>query len=158
MWGGVLGVLVGIMVGIYALPPILKHYYGETVVEAAEPVTRDGKRLSLESFNVTEHLNQTAVPFQTDFHVYSSFLVVSEEEWMPGVELFTLEIDGVEKWQAATRVAIPADVQDRILANTPTKLIVEFDISLAEEDAPEAFGPEAIHLSEPRIKFKVPEE
>jgi len=154
--GAILGVLFGIMLGIYALPPVLRHYYGEKEVAAYEQITVDGKTMSLESLTAPEDLQTAPEAGKRDFGVHTSFLVVSEEDWAPTPDLFTLEIEGVSEWQLASRIEIAADVQDRILANTPTKLIVEFSFSLPEEDAPAAIVPEAIHLSEPRIEFRAP--
>ena len=154
--GAILGVIFGIMLGIYALPPILRHYYGEEEVAPYQQVTVDGKTMSLESLTVPEAPQATPAAGMRAFEVHASFLVVTEEDWAPTPQLFTVEIEGVSEWQLASRVAIAEDNQDRIVANMPTTLMVEFSFSLPENDAPVEIVPEAIHLSEPRIEFKAP--
>ena len=104
-----------------------------------------------------EHRFEPASPLYMQVSRAGVVLHISEHhgDGSPGSHA-RVEIEGVSEWQLASRIEIAADVQDRILANTPTKLIVEFSFSLPEEDAPAAIVPEAIHLSEPRIEFMAP--
>ena len=55
--GAILGIVVGIMVGMYALPPILKDIYGESTVEANTTFEGDGRsKPVLVDFNRSDHL------------------------------------------------------------------------------------------------------
>jgi hypothetical protein len=156
MWGGVLGVLVGLMVGIYALPPILKHYYGEKVVAAGAAYEGDGKVVRLLSVEArsTEGVPPKPGVVRRDF--IASIVVLSDSEWAPEIRQFTLEFEELDDWQHALGAEgnIPNGL--RFEAGEALQVGIVFSVERPEaDDGP--LTPEALHLSDPRVKFEVAE-
>lgn len=83
VWGAVLGVLAGLMLGVYALPPILRHYYGETKVAADEFYSGEGKLMKVVNIGqVSEPLGEAAAGMRREDY-FVSISVVSQETWRP---------------------------------------------------------------------------
>ncbi len=149
-WGAVLGVLVGIMLGIYALPPILKHYYGEKVVAAGETYEGDDKAIRLVDIRVTEIPDSS--PGEGLSFVVAHIVVRPDAEWEVRRDHFTLELDGVGDWVQAIALGDAADTVLTLPGGVETNLTVLFP-GPENESAP--LTPEALHLSEPRVKFEI---
>lgn len=154
MWGAVLGVLVGIMVGVYALPPILRHYYGETKVAPDEFYRGDGKAIRVESLGqASEPLGEAAAGTRReDFFV--SIVVVSDAPWSPRATDFSLEFEGVEDWQQAVDAKVGGEPLATIPPATEAKVQLHFVVELPPENFP-TLKAEALHLSDPRVRFAV---
>lgn len=153
MWGAVLGVLVGIMVGIYALPPILKHYYGEKVVAAGEAYEGSGgSRISAKSLGMASAPLGEAAAGMRRFDFFASVALTLSQNRTLTPELFTLEFEELEDWQRAATIDSKPDVYVREFTETTIELhfIVEVPVTEAEE-----LTPEALHLSDPRVKFEL---
>lgn len=154
LWGGVLGVLVGIMVGIYALPPILKHYYGETVVAPQEFYRGEGKAIRLVSVtSIPVSGGEVRAGMQReDFEV--AVIGVVQEEWRPAITDWTLEFEELEEWQKAT--GLLDDTPDGFVfrAGSENEYRIHFTVWYPEGEA-ESLTPEALHLSDPRVKFEI---
>lgn len=156
MWGAVLGVLAGIMVGIYALPPILKHYYGEKVVAPGEAWEGTGKSLRLTDVIPMVAARQPAAGMRVE-----AFLVVvsgnSDTPWDLELGQFTLEFVELDEWQEPVGLEGEPGASTLIWPpGTEREFGLRFEIEYPETAA-EQLTPEALHLSDPRVKFEVPE-
>jgi len=155
-WGAVLGVLVGIMLGIYALPPILRHYYGEEVISAGEAYEGDGKTIKVALVGqASDPLGEVeAGKRREDYFV--EITVRSTERWTPEVTNFSLELKEIEAWQlAAEAESEPASGTVAgvvVAAGEETRVRLHFIVVFDPEET-ESVTPEALHLSDPRVKW-----
>ena len=154
MWGAVLGVLVGIMVGIYALPPILKHYYGEKVVAPGEMYRSETLRIQLGVVRPLAESSGEAPAGIRRVEWVATVTVLAQEEWKADLTDFTLEFAELEDWQEAAVAS--GDLPEGLVFKPAMEQT--FDLSFIVE-LPEAeavtLTPEALHLSDPRVKFEV---
>ena len=148
VWGAVLGVLGGLMLGIYALPPILKHFYGETTVAADEFYREDGKAIRLIEVRRGNGEDSGFTGFQPREDYYARVLVVVEEVWTADRTDFSLEFEGLENWD----IAEPGD-ELRFEPGAETEVELHFVVEIPEDT--EGFAAEALHLSDPPVKFEV---
>ena len=135
-WGGVLGVLVGIMVGLYALPPILKSIYGVEQVAAGETF-EDGGR-SLRVIGVTEIDREPAGAVEV------VLAIEVDEAWTLPAGNWSLELATGERIDLVG--APPAGFVAE--AGSPT----EFALTFARLPGLDA-EPRYLHLSSPRVRF-----
>lgn len=153
LWGAVLGVLAGVMVGVYALPPILRHYYGETKVAADEFYRGDGKLIKVVSLGqASEPLGEAPTGMRRE-DLFVSVTVLASDDWAPTANLFSLEIAGVEDWDVAAEATVDGAPLGSIRAGVETTVALHFIVELPEETFPEQLRPVALHLSEPRVRF-----
>jgi len=152
MWGGVLGVLVGIMVGVYALPPILRHYYGEEKVAAGESYRGDGKVIRIDSLGQAPEPLGEAASGMRRFDFFVALVVTTEDEWRPKPTDFSLAFKELDDWKRAS----DAPSEERLLA--PPGGQGSFQLHFIVEvprDETEQLTPEALHLSDPRVRFDI---
>ena len=156
LWGAVLGVLVGLMVGVYALPPILRHYYGETKVAADEFYSGDGKLIRVLNLGqASEPLGEAAAGTRReDFFV--SITVVSKAAWAPAASDFSLEFGAVKDWILATEATVDGQRLATVAPGVETNVSLHFVVELPVETFPELKA-EALHLSDPRVRFAISE-
>ncbi len=154
IWGAVLGVLVGIMVGVYALPPILRHYYGETKVAADEFYRGEGKAIRIATLGqASEPLGEAAAGMRReDFFV--TIVVVSEDEWQPKVTDFSLEMKELDEWQQAIDATSNGEPFDKVSPGIQTEIELHFVVEFSPEEA-DMITPKALHLSDPRVRFAI---
>jgi len=152
VWGGVLGVLVGIMVGVYALPPILRHYYGETKVATDEFYRGDGKAIRVTTLGqASEPLGEVAAGMKReDFFV--TVVAVSEKEWQPKATDFSLELRELGTWRQASEASVDGKPLVRVPPATETEIQLHFVVEYLPAEA-EKLTPKALHLSDPRVRF-----
>ena len=154
VWGAVLGVLVGIMVGIYALPPILKHYYGEEVIAPNETYQNAGKSLRIKAVVPMASDRQPGTGMRVEaFEV----LVVglSDTVWQLDRALFTLEVRELDDWQPAVGLNGQGGLAELTFApGIEYEYGIRFEIEYAGAEG-DSLTPEALHLSDPRVKFEV---
>ena len=150
--GAVLGVLVGIMVGLYALPPILRNIYGETRVAFGEVYRGDGKVISLDSaVRAPDPVGEPSPGMRReDFFV--DLTIRSNKTWDPLVTDFTIEIEGVKDWIKAAS-ATTNDAPGLFLplgeeVNVRLHFVVEVPAASTA-----SLAAEAVHLSDPRLRF-----
>ncbi|MGE3076716.1 MAG: hypothetical protein AB7N24_21820 [Dehalococcoidia bacterium] len=154
IWGGVLGVLVGIMVGVYALPPILRHYYGETKVAADEFYRGDGKAIRISNLGqASEPLGEAAAGMRREDY-FVTVVVVSEDEWQPKVTDFSLEFDELDQWRQAADATSNGEPFTTVPAATETEIELHFVVEFPPEEA-DTLTPKALHLSDPRVRFAI---
>lgn len=134
-WGAVLGVLVGIMLAIYALPPILKSIYGTEQVAAGEALEDGG--LTLRATGVREVESGPAGAVEVTLEGSSV------EGWDDRGREWTLELSGGE------RLPVLRDsVTTLRAAGEPAEFVLTFP-RLPTQTA----APLYLHLSSPRVRF-----
>jgi hypothetical protein len=154
IWGAVLGVLVGIMVGVYALPPILRHYYGETDVAADEFYEGDGKVIRLASLGqASEPLGEAAAGMRRE-DFFATVVVVSEDEWRTKPTDFSLELDELESWRQATEATVDGQPLDAVPARVETEIQLHFVVEFPRDET-STLTLKALHLSDPRVRFSI---
>lgn len=143
--GAILGIVVGIMVGMYALPPILKSIYGEKEVAAGLAWEGDGRSFEVVSTEV--------LPASGDTHlVLVTLNIRSNKTWDATLDDWTLEVEHLDDWQqaaSATSNGVPGF--DVPLARD-VLVVLAFDIEPPESDE---FVIEALHLANPRLRFEL---
>jgi len=154
IWGAVLGVLVGIMVGVYALPPILRHYYGETKVAADEFYRGAGKAIRVTQLGqASEPLGEAAAGMgREDFFVTIS--VVSDADWSPAATDFSIELAELENWSQAISAEVGGTPLRSIPARQETHVDLHFIVEFPIDETP-SVTPVALHLSDPRVRFAI---
>lgn len=141
-WGGVLGILVGIMVALYALPPILRSIYGPERVAYHQTYEADAKRATVSSVTRDGDLFLVALDFRTN------------KTFAPTTSDWKLEISTQDEWAEA----LPPD-------SSLPETSLEFDLGrertlllrFRAPSNPEA-QPIALHLAEPRVRFALQPE
>ncbi len=156
VWGAVLGVLAGLMLGVYALPPILRHYYGETKVAADEYYSGEGKLMKVVNIGqASEPLGEAAAGMRREDY-FVSISVVSKETWAPAPALFSVEFAGVHDWVQAKEATVDGEPLRSIAPGVETEVSLHFVVELPRETFPE-LKPKALHLSDPRVRFAIAE-
>lgn len=154
LWGAVLGILAGIMVGVYALPPILRHYYGETKVAADEFYSGEGKLIRVVNLGqASEPLGEAAAGMRRE-DVFVSITIVSKDAWSPAPAAFSLEFAGVHDWVQATEATVDGERLTVINPGAETTVALHFVVELAKDTFPELKA-KALHLSDPRVRFAI---
>ena len=156
VWGAVLGVLAGLMLGIYALPPILRHYYGETKVAADEFYSGDGKLIKIVTIGqASEPLGEAAAGMRReDFFVTVS--IVSKTAWAPLATDFSLELHDIHDWKQASEATVDGEKIGTIAPGAETEVSLHFVVETPVGNAGQ-LKPEALHLSDPRVRFAIAE-
>ena len=142
--GAILGIVVGIMVGMYALPPILKDIYGESTVEANTTFEGDGRSIRVVGWEI----------LSTDpLDVRVTVDIRSNKTWDVSLDDWTLEVEGIDDWQKATAATSNGDPGHNIPLARDVRLSLQF---LVEHSGSEPPTFEALHLANPRLKFLFP--
>jgi hypothetical protein len=141
-WGGVLGILVGIMFALYAMPPILRSIYGPEKVASGETYNADAKQITVVDVTRDGDLFLVTLDFRTN-----KTFETEPADWK-------LEVATQDDWLEA----LPPDS-----AQPDTSL----DFELGRErtlvlrfNAPERVDaePVALHLADPRVRFALQPE
>jgi hypothetical protein len=152
IWGGMLGVLVGIMVGVYALPPILRHYYGEEKVAAGESYRGEGKVIRIGSIGqASDPLGEVAEGMRR-FDFFVAVVAGSEREWRPKPTDFSLEFKELDDWQLAS--SGPSEESLLVPPGGESTLQLHFIVEVRRDDAAQ-LTPDALHLSNPPVRFDI---
>ena len=147
-----LGITVGAMFAYYGLPPILRHFYGETHVAADEFYKGDAKIIRFQRIeSVRPDLpdgSQDSLPLS----YYVTLSIVSAETWSPNVRDFSLQFDGVGDWVEG--VAYKGADDDGTI---PLTLGAEAELTIRFPRPIEASAtPNYLHLASPRVRFELP--
>ncbi|HMO54290.1 MAG TPA: hypothetical protein PJ994_07285 [Tepidiformaceae bacterium] len=139
--GAILGVVAGIMIGIYALPPILRGFYGETTVEANTTYEGDGRTIRVVGWEVIA---------EDPFDVRVTVDIRSNKSWDISLADWTLEVEGIKEWQRAASAESNGQPGHAIPLAEDVRLSLQF---LVEGSGTEIPTMEALHLANPRLKF-----
>ncbi|WP_322819484.1 hypothetical protein [Tepidiforma sp.] len=150
--GAIIGVLVGLMVGLYALPPILRSIYGETKVAAGQTFEGDGRIIAVEAVGIaSEPLGQPS-PGMQRHDVSLRLRITNNKTWDATLASWTLEVDGIENWiPAAEATTNGSPGFDPPLGQTSTVELHFIVQRPASETSPLRL--EALHLATPRVRF-----
>jgi len=135
-WGAVLGVIFGIMVGLYALPPILKSIYGVDQVALGETWEDGGRTMRVLSVTQVDRAPAGATAVQIEVGV--------AERWQIDGEDFELELADGER---VDLVDVP-EGGFVFEPGSPTGTTLTF-ARLPGQEAEAAY----LHLSSPRVRF-----
>lgn len=132
LWGGVLGVVVGLSFAFYGLGPILRHFYGETQVSVGG--TYEGGGLTIRVVDVLDG----NVTYSGATLVQLAVTGDRERGW--SADEFRLQLTGIEEW--------------RTPLNSPIQLPGTGEAKITLDFGPlEGAQPEALHLTSPRVRF-----
>lgn len=154
--GAVLGVLAGVMVALYALPPILNSLYGEKAVAPGASRTVDGIEFRVISFTVgpDEHCEGLPACPPASIQLSMAVTAAADEGWTPDPEDFLVEVDGVETWIEAIAPLEGVPATDlRWLPSQQRTVVVRFPLPLGS--TAEAAEPVAIHVTTPRARLEL---
>lgn len=152
IWGAVLGVLAGLMVGVYALPPILRHYYGETKVAADEFYSGHGKLIKVVNVGqASEPLGEASAGMRRE-DLFVSVTVLAKDAWSPAASDFSVEFEGLHDWQKAAEATVDGKPLSTIPPGVETTVSLHFVIQLPTQNFPDLTWV-ALHLSDPRVRF-----
>lgn len=152
MWGAILGILVGIMLGIYALPPILKHYYGEKEVPFGDTWAGGGKTLRIGNTGQAIDPVGPADPGKVRWDYYVLVVITAGEAWQSQVDHWSLEVDGVDDWQVAADASGVEGNSVTVSPGESRELNLHFIIQVPSDFEGQPM-PLALHLSDPRLRF-----
>lgn len=142
------------MVGVYALPPILKHYYGEKVVSVNESYKGGGKSIILlDVSQASEPLGEAAAGMRRE-DFFAHVEVHSNDDWRPLPTDFTLEFKELDDWQRAVTATVADQPLDTVIEHHETTIELHFVIEVPK-DSTETLTVEALHIADPRVKFEV---
>lgn len=151
--GAVIGVLVGLMIGLYALPPILRSIYGEEKVAAGNAYEGDGRTIAVQAISIPSEPLGEPSPGMVRTDVTVRLTITSSKTWDATLADWTLEVRGIENWlpaAAATTDGQPGFTPS--LGRTSTvDLHFVVERPLARADSPLEL--EALHLANPRVRF-----
>lgn len=154
--GAIIGVLVGIMVGLYALPPILRSIYGEKKVAAGETYEGDGRRIAVEAIGVRSEPLDTPSPGMQRHDVFIALAITSNKTWDATLANWTLEVRGIENWLPAASASTDGQPGFDPPLGRATRVELHFIVERpAAETRPLEL--EALHLANPRVRFALSE-
>ncbi len=150
--GAVLGVLVGIMVGLYALPPILRNIYGETKVAAGETYRGDARVIRVESAGrASDPLGEPSPGMRReDFFV--ELTIRSSKTWELVLTDFTIEVEGVKDWIKAAEATTNGEPGLNIPLAEEVRVQLHFVVEVPADSGATLLA-EALHLANPRVRF-----
>jgi hypothetical protein len=134
LWGGVLGVIVGLTFAFYGLGPILRHFYGEAHVGAGETYEGTNFTIGLLDSSSEDPPNPNLVRLQ--------LAISGERSWV--TEDFKLQHSGGKNWSAASSSETLPDPAGSAIS----LLMLSFEV-------PSGARAEALHLGSPRVRFSL---
>lgn len=150
--GAVIGVLVGIMVGLYALPPILRSIYGETKVAAGETFEGDGRVITVEAVGIASEPLGEASPGMQRSDVAIRLRITNNKTWDATLADWTLEVAGIENWLPAASAATDGEPGFAPPLGKTSTVELRFVVERPESDT-RPLRLEALHLANPRVRF-----
>lgn len=151
IWGAVLGVIVGATFAFYGLPPILKHYYGETKVAADEFYKGDAKLIRVLR---VESVRPGLPDGSTDtgpLSYYVTLSIMSAKTWAPAVSDFSLEFTSGGDWvEGVAYNGANADGSIPLTLGDEAEVTIRFPRPIEASAAPRY-----LHLAEPRVRFSL---
>ena len=85
---------------------------------------------------------------------FVAVVITAEEEWRPELDHWSLELDGIHDWQVATDASAGDEETILVLPGEPREVNFHFIIQVGEDFEGQPM-PEALHLSDPRLKFEL---
>jgi hypothetical protein len=150
--GAIIGVLVGLMVGLYALPPILKSIYGEKKVAVGETFEGDGRIIAVEALGIASEPLGPSTPGMQRHDVSVRLRITNNKTWDATLADWTLEVDGIENWVPAAE----ATTNGSPGFNPPLGQVSTVELHFVVERPASETSPlrlVALHLATPRVRF-----
>jgi len=154
--GAVLGILAGVMVALYVLPPLLKSMYGEKVVRPGEARVVGGVTLQVVAYRAGADGYCVGVPGCPAESVQVHIRVLSTDRWEPRPDQLRVEFDGIRTWIEAMD-PVP-EVEDTALAfEAGVERIVVLRFPLPLGDSAADTRAVAVHVTTPRARLDIDE-
>ncbi len=140
------------MFAYYGLPPILRHFYGETHVASDEFYKGDAKLIRVLRIESVRPDLADGAPDTVPLSYYVTLSIVSAKTWMPRVSDFSLQFSGGGDWVEG--VAYKGANDDGTI---PLTLGDEAAVTIRFPRPVEASAtPKYLHLTTPRVRFELP--
>ncbi len=150
--GAVLGVLAGIMIGLYALPPILRNIYGETKVAAGETYRGDGRVVRVESAGRASDPLGEPSPGMRREDLFIELTIRSSKTWELSLADFTIEVEGVKDWIRAAEATTNGEPGLDVPLAEEVRVQLHFVVEVPTGSSASLLA-EALHLANPRVRF-----
>ena len=152
LWGAVLGVVVGAIFAFYGLPPILRHYYGEAHVAAAEFYKGDAKLIRVLRVETVRPDLPDGPPGTVPPSYYVTLSLVTAKTWAPKASDFSLELGGVDDWvEGVAYEGANPDGTILLALGEEAEVTIRFPRPIEARAAPRY-----LHLASPRVRFELP--
>lgn len=154
--GAVLGILAGLMVALYVLPPILNAIYGEKAVRAGESGEGGGHTFTVRSFAAGSDSFCAGEPGCPAASVQLRLDVVAGSSWTPAADDFAIEFRGYRTWIEAMD-PLPGHPETALAwkAGERRSTVLRFPLPLGA--APDDVEPVAVHIRGLRIRLELDE-
>ncbi len=136
----ILGIVLGIPAGVFGLPAALNYFFDETTVEAGGRYEHDALEITVVSTGRSEGPPRT---------VTITLAVLARESWQPLLRDFELELASGDRITAG--LADPSLPQ--LAAGEETTFALRFSLTEAQEES----APLVLHLTDPKVRFELPE-
>ena len=144
--------VVGATFAFYGLPPILRHFYGETKVAADEFYEGDAKIIRVLRVESVRPDLPDGPSDSVPLSYYVTVSVVAAKTWAPKASDFSLELSGGGDWVSG--VAYKGANPDGAIS---LKLLEEAEVTIRFPRPIEASTvPRYLHLASPRVRFALP--
>lgn len=144
--GALLGIVAGVLVALFVVPPLFDHYFGEATVKAGKVYDGDGKRISVDFVSRYEAGRDGKTPF-----LGVQFRVRSEAAWAPDPGNFVLELEGGIKIGPVPPVEKIPVMWPQFAAGQerPFELLFELPTGARLEGA-------TVRFRDPKVRFELP--
>ena len=134
------------------MPPILRHYYGETKVAADEFYEGDAKIIRVLRVESVRPDMADGPSDTVPLSYYVTLSLLTAKTWAPTASDFSLELSGGGNW--APGVPYKGANPDGVI---PLKLLEEAEVTIRFPRPLEAnAAPAYLHLTSPRVRFALP--
>ncbi len=151
--GAVIGVLVGLMVGLYALPPILRSIYGEEKIPAGAVYEGDGRTIAVVAASIPSEPLGEPSPGMVRSDVTVRLTITSNKTWDATLADWTLEVRGIENWLPAGSATTDDEPGFAPPLGRTSTVDLHFVVERPIARAHEPLELEALHLANPRVRF-----
>lgn len=150
--GAVLGVVAGVLFTFFGLPPLLDRFFGETHVGGGEAYEGDAKVIRVTSVGVGAPPEAPATPPAERLVAFVVLSVRTNKTWRPTPSDFRLEIAAGDRIRSGGPNPAVADSGLDFELGKERTLTLLFELPRKVEIAPRY-----LHLSDPPVRFELPE-
>ncbi|MEP6871921.1 MAG: hypothetical protein ABI939_08745 [Anaerolineaceae bacterium] len=143
---------MGATFAFYGLPPILRHFYGETKVASDEFYEGDAKIIRVLRVESVRPDPPDGPAATVPLSYYVTISVITAKTWAASASDFSLELSGGGDWVPG--IAYTGANADGAI---PLKLLEEAEVTIRFPRPIEASAvPRYLHLANPRVRFALP--
>jgi len=152
--GAILGILAGIMVALYALPPILNAIYGEKVIKPGDTGEAGGHSFAVRSFAAGPDLLCEGLPGCPAASLQIRLAVTAGDAWTPVAEDFSVEFRRFRTWIEAME-PLPGRSETALAWDAGEKRTAVLRFPLPLGALPDDVEPVAVHIRDPRLRLEL---